>query len=282
MYIMDKIVKQIFNIIKQPHKIPSKIFFKLKSLIEKFNYDEKKFIEKQNQKYVKLNLNRKMGLEKLIKIKNKYKIPNREMSSEHEIFFSSLSLNSQMNFKKILEIGTFDGNNAYLLSLIFPNAEIDTIDLESSKDDFINFYDRKNSSKKFSETRNSILEKNDKINFIEMNSIGLCNNKEKYDLIWIDGAHGYPFVCIDIINSLRLINSNGIIMCDDVYINNVVSDKMYKSTAAFEVLTELKKEKIINFNLIYKRLNLENNSSETNRKFIAVFNPLKDNTNYEN
>ena len=272
---MDKIFKQILNIIKQPHKIPSKFFFKFKSLIEKFNYDEKIFIEKQNQKYVKFNLNREMGLEKLIKIKNKYKIPNREMSSEHEIFFSSLSLNSQMNFKKILEIGTFDGNNAYLLSLIFPNAEIDTIDLESSKDDFINFYDRKNSSKEFSETRNSILEKNKKINFSEMNSIKLCNNNEKYDLIWIDGAHGYPFVCIDIINSLRLINTSGIVMCDDVYINNVVSDKMYKSTAAFEVLTELEKEKIIDFNLIFKRLDLRNNSSKNNRKFIAIFNPKK-------
>lgn len=278
MYIMDKII----NILKKPHTIPTKIFSRLKSFIEKLNYDEKIFIEKQNQKYAKFNLDREMGLKKLIKIKNKYKIPNRKMSSEHEVLFSSLSLNLQKNFKKILEIGTFDGNNAYLLSLIFPNAKIDTIDLESNKDDFINFYDREKTSKEFSETRNSILRKNEKINFIEMNSIKLCNNNEKYDLIWIDGAHGYPFVCIDIINSLRLINSNGIIMCDDVYINNVVSDKMYKSTAAFEVLTELKKEKIINFNLIYKRLNLENNSSETSRKFIAVFNPLKDNTSYEN
>ena len=278
MYIMDKII----NILKKPHTIPTKIFSRLKSFIEKLNYDEKIFIEKQNQKYAKFNLDREMGLKKLIKIKNKYKIPNRKMSSEHEVLFSSLSLNLQKNFKKILEIGTFDGNNAYLLSLIFPNAKIDTIDLESNKDDFINFYDREKTSKEFSETRNSILRKNEKINFIEMNSIKLCYNNEKYDLIWIDGAHGYPFVCIDIINSLRLINSNGIIMCDDVYINNVVSDKMYKSTAAFEVLTELKKEKIINFNLIYKRLNLENNSSETSRKFIAVFNPLKDNTSYEN
>ena len=268
---MDKLI----NIIKKPHKIPSKIFLRLKSFIEKFNYSEKIFIEKQNQKFVRFNLSREMGLKKLIEIKNKYKIPDRKMSSEHEIFFSSLSLNSRMNFKKILEIGTFDGNNAYLLSLIFPNAEIDTIDLESSKDDFINFYDRKNSSKEFSETRNSILKRNDKINFIEMNSIGLCNNKEKYDLIWIDGAHGYPFVCIDILNSLRLINTNGIIMCDDVYINNVVSDKMYKSIAAFEVLTELEKEKIIDFSLIFKRLDLDNNSSETNRKFIAIFNPRK-------
>ena len=106
MYIMDKII----NILKKPHTIPTKIISRLKSFIEKLNYDEKIFIEKQNQKYAKFNLDREMGLKKLIKIKNKYKIPNRKMSSEHEVFFSSLSLNLQKNFKKILEIGTFDGN----------------------------------------------------------------------------------------------------------------------------------------------------------------------------
>ena len=110
-----------------------------------------------------------------------------------------------------------------------------------------------------------------------MNSLKLCISNKKYDLIWIDGAHGYPGVCIDIINSLRLINSNGIILCDDVYINRIVSDKMYNSIAAYEVLTELKKEEIIDFNLIYKRLDLKNNSNEKNRKFIAIFNLIKSN-----
>ena len=65
-------------------------------------------------------------------------------------------------------------------------------------------------------------------------------------------------VCIDIINSLRLINDGGIIMCDDIFINNIKSDKMYKSTAAFETLNELATEKIIDYNKL-------------NRKFIGVF-----------
>ena len=49
-------------------------------------------------------------------------------------------------------------------------------------------------------------------------SLNLINSNEKYDLIWIDGAHGYPTVTIDIINSLKLINNDGLIICDDVYI----------------------------------------------------------------
>ena len=44
-----------------------------------------------------------------------------------------------------------------------------------------------------------------------------CKSK-KYDLIWIDGAHGYPFITADIINSLKILNHSGIILCDDIFI----------------------------------------------------------------
>ena len=65
------------------------------------------------------------------------------MSSEHEVLFSSLSLNYNNNIKKILEIGTFDGKNSYLLSLLFKNSKIDTIDLEKNDINFKNSYNRK-------------------------------------------------------------------------------------------------------------------------------------------
>ena len=93
---------------------------------------------------------------------------------------------------------------------------------------------------------------------------------DKYDLIWIDGAHGYPVVCMDILNSIKLIRAGGYIICDDIYINSINSDKMYRSNAGNETLNELKKEGIINFDLIFKRLDAENNCLEENRKFIAI------------
>jgi hypothetical protein len=43
-------------------------------------------------------------------------------------------------------------------------------------------------------------------------------------------------------------------MCDDIFVNNIKSDKMYKSTAAFKSLNELAMEKIIDYKLIYKDL----------------------------
>ena len=34
------------------------------------------------------------------------------------------------------------------------------------------------------------------IKFEELNSLNLINYKEKFDLIWIDGAHGYPVLIL--------------------------------------------------------------------------------------
>jgi predicted O-methyltransferase YrrM len=251
--------------------ITEKIKDKIKEFFYKCKYKNNFFKNHQNKIFYKFNLKRSIGVEKISNIKAKYKfLASRKMSSEHEIFFASMSLNRSIKIKKILEIGTFDGNNAFLLSLLFKKSKIETIDLKKGNDDFKNFYNRKNQLNKFINSRNNILSKNKRIIFKEFNSIHLYNSNKKYDLIWIDGAHGYPIVPIDIINSLRLINKNGIVMCDDVYLDKIKSDKMYKSNAAIETLAELKKENIINFDLIYKRLDSNNNSDINKRKFIAI------------
>ena len=101
----------------------------------------------------------------------------------------------------------------------------------------INFLDE------FIEKKNNNLSRNKKNKFKEINSIKLINYKKKYDLIWIDGAHGYPVVCMDILNSIKLISEGGYILCDDIYINNITSDKMYRSNAGYETLNELKKRR---------------------------------------
>ena len=258
----------IKNLIK-PHKIPYKIINKLFLLYQKKIYNLDKFQKEQNSTFEYFNLDRDKALDKLTTVKIEYPFLNRSMSSEHEVFFSALSL-SKPNVGNILEIGTHDGKNSFLLSLLFNHAEIETIDLPKKSHNFIKFYNRENKLDDFIKSRNEVLSKNNRIQFIETNSINLIKSSKKYDLIWIDGAHGYPIVCIDIINSLRIINPDGIIMCDDIFINNIESDKMYKSTAAFETLYELATEKILDYKLIYKRLDCLNNCDSSNRKFIGV------------
>ena len=262
-------LERILNNLKKPHRIPLKIISKVNFYFKKKNYQKNFFEDEQNKILKEINLDRKIGLSKLLEIHNKYKFIRREMSSEHELLFSSLSLSRQVKVNKILEIGTHDGINAFLLSLLFQNATIETIDLEEDHPEFINFYGRKDKVEEFVSARNIMLGKNKKIIFKKMNSITLCNNNQKYDLIWIDGAHGYPVVCMDILNSLKLINDNGIIMCDDIYINKVASDGMYNSTAAFETLINLKNANLINFTLAYKRLDANSNCVVSTRKYVA-------------
>jgi hypothetical protein len=262
-------IKILTNNLITPHKIFYKILCKLLFIFKKKNYDYSIFENKQNELFRYLNLDRQLGLKKLLLLKKDHLILNRSMSSEHDVIFSSLSI-SKKKINKILEIGTYDGINSFLLSLLFKNAEIETIDLPSDSKDFKNFYNRIHQVDNFIKARNLIFLYNNRISFQEKNSITLYNSNKKFDLIWIDGAHGYPVVCIDIINSLKLINDDGIIMCDDIYINKINLDKMYKSTAAFETLNELANEKIIEYKLIYKRLDPENNCDKKTRKFIGV------------
>lgn len=244
-------------------------YFKKKYLLK--NYNLQKITKEQNQNFSHLNLNRDSGLKILQKIKKEYNFLNRPMSSEHEVIFSSIS-NSNNQIKNILEIGTFDGNNSFLLSLLFPESNIETIDLHENDDDFINFYSRKDIIQKFLETRNQTINKRNNIKFKKMNSLNLIKKKDKYDLIWIDGAHGYPNVCVDIINSLNLISENGIIMCDDVFKNKQAKeDKMYNSIASYETLKALEKENLIKLRFFYKRLNSINNYDKNKIKYIAFF-----------
>jgi predicted O-methyltransferase YrrM len=263
-------IKDLIRNLLTPHRIPLKIFNKLFFLYLKNNYNYSVFENEQNKIFEYFDLNREIGLKKLGLIKKDYRMFNRSMASEHEIFFSSLSA-SNKKINTILEIGTYDGVNSFLLSLLFSTAQIETIDLNSQTENFTKFYNRNNTINNFVSLRDNVLSKSNRITFKEMNSIKLYDSNKKFDLIWIDGAHGYPVVCIDIINSLRLLNDGGLIMCDDIYINKITSDKMYNSNAAFETLMELSNEKIIEHKFIYKRLDIENNFNKNQRKFIGIF-----------
>ena len=256
--IFDKIVKKIVD-----------IFFYFKFVK---NYNLSFYQTKQEEKYKLLDLDRNLGLQKLNQLKKNYSFLDYGMSSEHQTLFCSFSEKKNLLIKNILEIGTYDAKNAFLLSKLFPNSKIDTIDLEDNNEIFKKSYSRsdENLRKKFIEERNKLLEKSKNINFIQKNSLYLTfEDKKKYDLIWIDGAHGYPFVTIDIINAIKLIDSTGIVLCDDIFTKSVKENNLYKSNAGHETLNELKKSNLITFVLFYKRLDRSFNAIPNERKFIA-------------
>ena len=261
---------KIFKNFLQPHKIPKKIFQKLKYIYKFKTYQKELFKKKQEFFFEELGLDRKKGVENLNLTKEKFEILPNGMSSEHEVLFSSISLKKSLEIKNILEIGTYDGNNAFLLSKLFPNSNIDTIDLGREDKNFRNYYNRETKINEFIESRNKRISSSGNINFVEMNSVKLLNHKKSYDLIWIDGAHGYPVVCIDIINAIKLIRDGGLILCDDVFKNLKNSDEMYQSIATYETLSLLKSQKLIDLSLVFKRLSSKYNCLDEERKFIAI------------
>ena len=211
----------------------------------------------QSQIFDEIGLSRADGLTKLNNVLMECFGVNYDeknyMNSEHLVILSSISCLNQ-SIKNILEIGTYKGKTTLILSKLFEDANILSIDLPTTDSDFESTYNREGKVQDFVENRNKNLT-NKRIRFLETNSITLANIEEKFDLIWVDGAHGYPIVSMDIVNSYRLCRNDGYVLIDDVREQVDYSDKYYKSTAAHESLSELKIAKLINdFYLIPKRL----------------------------
>jgi len=182
---------------------------------------------------------------------------SKGMYSEHLIIFAAISEKNKI-FKNILEIGTFDGKAATILATLFPYSKITTIDLPDKDPTFINTYSRKNNYEKFIKQRNKLISSCKNINFIQMNSLELSLNKSNdlptQDLIWVDGAHGYPIVGADITNAIGLMHEGSILMCDDIWKKTKLNDNFYCSTAGFETLSSFTEANIIETNFFIKRI----------------------------
>lgn len=157
------------------------------------------------------------------------------------------------------------------MSKLFPQSNILTIDLPESSETFSETYGRSDDTVGFIEMRNERLQSCKNVVQKAMDSVSLINNNEKYDLIWIDGAHGYPVIAMDIANSYRLSNTGAYVVVDDVWTKRARSDNMYDSVGAFESLEALKQSGLIKeYHLVHKRLGAAFNLPHE-QKYIAVY-----------
>jgi len=231
-------------------------------------------LSSQSAAYAELGLNRELGLQKLNEVLQecfevKYDEENG-MFSEHLILIAAVSC-SNFEFRDILEIGTYDGKTALILSKLFPTAKILTIDLPLLGGEFESTYSRQGKVTEFVKSRDERLAASETIQFTEMNSAALADMELRFDLIWIDGAHGYPVVAMDVINAYRLCRNDGFVLIDDVWTNIEISDKYYRSIGAFESLSELKSASLIdNFYLLPKRMGSRFNIPGR-KKFVGFF-----------
>ena len=144
--------------------------------------------------------------------------------------------NSKLN--KILEIGTAVGYSAICFTqFLSENGKIDTIEREKDRVE-----EAKENVKK--------AEVQEYIQIYEGDAVEILPNlNDKYDMIFIDAAKGkYPFF---LQQSLRLLNSDGIIFADNIlYKGYVMSDyNKHKQRTAVRNLREYIKEVSENPNL---------------------------------
>lgn len=226
-------------------------------------------IAKQIQLFEKLGLDRELGLERINKLcKAKFDKAYSEqngMWSEHLVLMAAISL-SNRDVKSILEIGTFEGETTLILNELFPGSSIETIDLARQEilDQGIYNY----AAESIVDSQEKM--KSDNINFRVMNSVGLINYIDKYDLIWVDGTHTSPVSIIDITNSIRLLSQNGIAICDDVYLEPNAMD-LVSDVSSIETLRTFQDSGHISYELIRKRVSKRFNNFLVKPKFLGIY-----------
>ena len=193
-------------------------------------------------------------------------------SEHYELMFA---ISKRHKPKKVLEIGTATGDFTVFLATIFPEAEIETIDLPRTDNRFWNATTDLSTTRSGVvlnseiEIRDAKLGRHSNIKFRELNSLSLTfQDSEKYDLIWVDGDHTYPVVSIDIANALRLLEVGGILTADDIY---ATSQRRRSSgdQESHETLIQFQNTGLIEFNLVLKRLFPEPHYNIRSQKLIA-------------
>jgi len=129
-------------------------------------------------------------------------------------------------------------------------------------------YETKNSQLIFK--RNENLKLLPSVKFLEKNSLTLVNTATGFDLIWIDGDHTYPVAAIDIANAVRMLNPNGVGICDDVYLDAKEGQMDGRSKASIETLKSLNSAGLISYSLIHKRIGGYFNFPAFNKKYLGI------------
>ncbi len=261
-------IKLISKILKK--LLPNSWYLQLKKNYEKIkyrNYDLSKDLN-YNENLFKLL---KFDIEKIKTQLNSldFQYHNPRLSWHHHLF---VGLKQYFGDKKIniLEIGTHNGNFSNFISKIYNESHITTIDLDESDNQFINTYgrDEKNKFDEFLKLRKENLNRKN-INFIKLNSLNIKKyfNEKKFDLIWVDGDHLNPQITIDIINSLDLLNNDGIICTDDVIMDNKFKKSKYVSNEGFFTLKHLEDNGLIKNYYLIKRIIIHNT---VKKKYVSI------------
>jgi predicted O-methyltransferase YrrM len=222
----------------KPHQIPSKLLRRVKQIWVDLTYDSQHYETEQVRFFDALGLDYLESKKALSQIYENNPNLVGDTNSCHHNLFAALS-RSRPEIRKILEIGTHSGTAAVLLSTLFPQALVETMDLP---DELASSYGH---DAAFIQKRNSLLNTRANIVFNQVDSASLTfTSANTYDLIWVDGDHKYPLVALDIANCLRLLNDGGLVVCDDVRTEN---------NATYATIQKFVQANLVKLHLIHKR-----------------------------
>lgn len=254
---------------------PRKYWSRASDLVRGLGYDREKARAEEAAKFAALGFDYAKGRERLdAALKGLGKPPYHlqdGIASVHWILFACLA--AQFPIRNILEIGTYDGETALILSHLFPESRIVTFDLPDDDPIFANSYNRESDegrarfkaeqSKNTSDPRITLVRKN---SFFLADAVG-----EKFDLIWIDGGHHFPEAAWDICNAYHLCNSGGWILCDDVIPHEKAHRDDYVSGDSFRTLEYARQRTSESITYFLKRESPRWSANPRKRKFVSVW-----------
>ena len=195
----------------------------------------------ENAKFISAGLDREAATAKLSRYLRALGVEDYNasgtMASIHWLLFAALA--HKQGFRRILEIGTFDGLTTALLARLFPGSEIVTVDLPSSDPILASTYTRDTeSAARDYERRLAANTAAPGIQTLRINSFFVPSKVDgMFDLIWVDGGHLYPEIAWDLCNAWNRLNPNGILMCDDVITHVNGLRDAYVSPDSYAVLS---------------------------------------------
>tara|TARA_Y100000389_G_scaffold177739_1_gene190307 strand:+ start:2423 stop:3139 length:717 start_codon:yes stop_codon:yes gene_type:complete len=162
----------------------------------------------------------------------------------NNLFFLNNQLKRIKNIKNILEIGSYEGRSCIYFGKKYIDAKITCVDTWSGSDEHLNI--------KFQEIENNF-DKNildnlgsERVKKQKLSSdVFFKDNKNFYDLIYIDGDHETDQVKKDINNSWKILNEDGYLILDDYTwwwykdLNknpaSAINDFIYKNLSSIDV-----------------------------------------------
>ena len=265
---------QLQNLYQYVSNSTKKIYRTLRFFIRTRNYDLSKDLDYNESLFKLFNFDIKKIKLQLNSLNFQYHDP--ELSWHYHLF---TGLKQYFGNKKIniLEIGTHRGNFSNFISKVYSESQIITIDLDENDNQFVNYFDRglKKKLDELLKLRKKNLDRKN-IKFIKLNSLNIKKYfDKKFDLIWVDGDHLNPQVTIDIINSLDLLNNDGILCTDDVIIDDKSQLNTYISNESFLTLKHLEDNGIVKNLYLIKRIKISNSFKKKHISF-SIF---KNNSN---